>query len=421
MTRPAELPPDDLGFELPRPAKLSRVTVAVVVVIAVGAAFVLGYLPHRNAQAKLDSGEVGSAAGAGGPTRVEVVTATEAKSDHAFALPGTVTPLEQTTIYPRVSGYVREWKVDMGENVTQGQLLAEIDTPETDADLAQAKAQLAQAEAALAQAKAHVEFSKVNAARYAQLGDQNLVSKQDVESNQTQADVDRANAAAAEAAIGAAQAAIRKLTDEKAWAHVTAPYAGVITSRTIDRGALVSAGNTTPLYTIAATDPARIFVDVPQTIAPIVKRDVKVKVTAREYPGVSFDGLVAHAAGALDPSLRTMTTEVRVPNPEGKLLPGMYVQAELALPVAHHVLEVPSTSLYSDAQGVRVAVVVDGKIHFAKIGIERDTGATIQVATGLTGSEKIVKVAVPSLTEGEPVEVVAPPPAPAAPAPAAAH
>ena len=418
MSAPTDSPPDDLGFELPRPARLSRVAVVAIVVLGVGAAFVFGYLPHHRAQALLDSGQLPGAAAGTGETRVEVVTATEAKSDHALALPGTVTPLEQTTIYPRVSGYVREWKVDLGDKVTAGQALAEIDTPETDADLAQAKAQLAQAEAALAQAKAHVQFSKANAERYAQLGQQNLVSKVDVETNQTQAEVDKANAAAAEAAIVAAQATIRKLTDEKTFAHVVAPYAGRITARAINRGDLVSAGNTTPLYTIAATDPARIFVEVPQTVAPNVKEGLAVDVTAREYPGRTFKGVVTRAAGALDPSLRTMTTEVRVPNGDGALLPGMYVQASLALPVPHHVLEIPSTALYNDAQGLRVATIVDGKVHFVKIGIERDTGATIQVATGLRGDEKIVKIAVPSLTEGDAVDVLAPPAPPAAASPA---
>jgi RND family efflux transporter MFP subunit len=408
MSAPTEIPPDDLGFELPRPARVSRVAVVVVLALVIGAAFVVAYLPRHRAQARLESGELPGVSVATGATRVEVVTPAEAKSDHALALPGTVTPLEQTTIFPRVSGYVREWKVDLGDKVTQGQLLAEIDTPETDADLAQARAQLAQAEAALVQAKAHVEFSKVNAERFQQLGQQNLVSKVDVESNQTQAAVDKANAAAAEAAIGASQATIRRLVDLKSFAHVTAPYAGVITSRTVDRGALVSAGNTTPLFTIAATDPARIFVEVPQSVAPGVKADVAVTVTAREYPGRAFKGTVTRVAGALDPALRTMTTEVRVPNGDGALLPGMYVQAELALPVPHHVLEIPSTALYNDAQGLRVATIVDGKVHFAAITIERDTGPTIQVATGLRGDEKLVKLAVPSLVEGEAVDVQAP-------------
>jgi RND family efflux transporter MFP subunit len=413
MSAPDAPTPDDLGFELPRPARMSRVRVALVLAIAVGAAFVLGYLPRRTARARLDAGPAPTAETT---PRVQVIKATDIKSDRALSLPGSVSALEQTTLYPRVSGYVRRWLVDIGDHVKAGQLLAEIDTPETDADLAQARAQLAQAKAALAQAKAHADFSKTNAARYEQLGQQNLVAKAQVEQNQTQAGTDVANVEAAQAQIAAAEANVRRLTDLKTFAQVTAPFDGVITARTIDRGALVSAGNTTPLYTVAATDPVRVFVQVPQSVAPSLKPDLAVKVTAREYAGRTFAGKVSRTAGALDPTLRTMNTEVRVPNPDGALLPGMYVEAELSLPLPHRVLEVPSTALYSDAQGVRVATVEQGKIHFAPIVIERDTGATIQIASGLRGDEQIVKIAVPTLSEGQAVEVIA-----AAPAPATAH
>ena len=412
MSAPSDTPQqaDDLGFELPRPARVSKVTVAIGSIVVLGALFAVAYLPRRSASAKLDASSSSNSAAL---PRVEVIAATEVKTDHALALPATVSALEQTTIFPRVSGYVREWKVDLGDHVTAGQSLATIDTPETDANLAQARANVAQANAALAQAKAHADFSKGNAARYQALGDQKLVATQTVEENQTQAGTDQANVEAAQAAIVAAQANVRQLVDQKAFANVTAPFAGVITSRTIDRGALVSAGNTTPLFTVASIDPVRVFVQVPQSVAPSVKADVAVDITAREYPSRKFTGKVTRTAGALDPTARTMTTEVRVPNPDGALLPGMYETASLSLPQPQRTLEIPSTALYSDAEGVRVAVVAEGKIHFAPVAIERDTGATIQISTGLRGDEKIVKVAVPSLTEGEAVEV-APAAAPAA-------
>ena len=419
---PNTQPPDELGFELPRPARLSKVTVALAIALIAGAAFVLGYLPHRDARARLtdppaDPGAAAAAPASNAPAsnapvvRVEVVKATEVDSARALSLPGTVAPLEQTTLYPRTSGYVRRWMVDIGDHVTQGQPLVEIDTPETDAELAQARAQQAQAQAALAQARAHETYSKSNAARYEQLGAQNLVAKAQVEENQAAAGTDTANVAAAHAQIAAAEANVRRLIDLKSYARVTAPFAGVITARSVDRGALVSAGNTTPLYTIAATDPVRVFVQVPQAVAPSVKADVAVAVTAREYAGRTFAGKVSRTAGALDPALRTMNTEVRVPNGDGALLPGMYVQAQLTLPLPHRVLEVPATALYNDAQGVRVATVgADGKVHYAAIGIERDTGATIQIASGLRGDERVVKIAVPSLVEGQVVDVIAPSP-----------
>ena len=154
-----------------------------------------------------------------------------------------------------------------------------------------------------------------------------------------------------------------------------------------------------------------MFVDVPQTVAASVRVGAEATLEVREFPGRKFTGKVTRSAGALDPDLHTMTTEVQVPNPDGALMPGMYVQAALTFPVPHRVVEIPATALYSDAQGLRVAVVdAQQKLHFAPITIERDTGATLQVATGLTGDERVVKIAVPGLLEGDTVEVA---PAPA--------
>jgi RND family efflux transporter MFP subunit len=141
-------------------------------------------------------------------------------------------------------------------------------------------------------------------------------------------------------------------------------------------------------------------------VAPGVHTGVEATVTCREFPGRKFPGKITRSAGALDPDLHTMTTEIQVPNPDGTLLPGMYVTAELTLPVPHRVVEIPATALYNDAQGLRVAVVdAQQKAHFAPITIERDTGATLQVATGLGGDERVVTIAVPGLAEGDPLEV----------------
>ncbi|MGH2897841.1 MAG: efflux RND transporter periplasmic adaptor subunit, partial [Solirubrobacteraceae bacterium] len=151
--------------------------------------------------------------------------------------------------------------------------------------------------------------------------------------------------------------------------------------------------------------------------AASVKAGADAALVVREYPGRKFVGKVTRAAGALDPDLHTMTTEVQVPNPDGALMPGMYVQAQLTFPVPHRVIEIPATALYSDAQGLRVAVVdAQQKLHFVPITIERDTGATLHVATGLTGDERLVKIAVAGLVEGDPLEVAKPQAGGAAPA-----
>jgi RND family efflux transporter MFP subunit len=278
--------------------------------------------------------------------------------------------------------------------------------------LTAARAQLAQARAAVKQAIAKRDYSKSSSTRYETLQDQKLVAKAQVEQQQAQASSDEATVAAQEANVAAQEANVRRLADLQAFAKVTAPFAGTISTRSVERGALVGTSDTTPMFTLVAIDPMRVFVDVPQTVAPSLKVDGDATVVVREYAGRTFSGKVTRMAGALDPELHVMQTEIRVPNPDGALLPGMYVQAQLTLPAPHRVLEIPATALYNDASGLRVAVVdAQNKIHFAKISIERDTGATLWIATGLTGDEKIVKIAVPALGEGDAVEVNAPAPA----------
>jgi RND family efflux transporter MFP subunit len=291
----------------------------------------------------------------------------------------------------------------------------EIDTPELDAQLSQARAQLAQAQAAVKQVAAQRDYSRSNTQRFETLADQKLVSKSQVEQTQAQASTDEASVASAQSNVVAQQANVRRLVDTQAFSRVVAPFSGRITTRNIERGDLVSETKTTELYTIVAIDPVRVFVDVPQTVVASVQAGAAATLLVRELPGRKFIGKVTRFAGALDPDLHTMTTEVQVPNPDGALMPGMYVQAVLTFPVPHRVIEIPATALYSDAQGLRVAVVdAQQKLHFVPITIERDTGATLLVATGLTGDERIVKIAVPGVLEGDPLEVTAAPASPAA-------
>jgi RND family efflux transporter MFP subunit len=409
MTEPSSTPstPDDLGFELPQPVRTSRITVVVILAVIVVAAFGFGYLQrkssHRAAVSYAESG----------PVRVEVMKAKSLSSDQALSLPGTVKPLEEAKIYSRSSGYVRRWLVDIGDKVAEGQLLAEIDTPELDAQLAQARAQLLSARANVKQAAAQRDYAKSNSARYESLAQQKLVAGAEAERTKSQAATEEATVAATESNVVAQEANVRRLLELQGFAKVTAPFAGTITSRTIDRGTLVGNGGTTPMFTVVATDPVRIFADVPQSVAPSVRIGTDATISVREYPGRAFTGKVTRASGALDPELHVMTTEIQVPNTDAALLPGMYVQVAINLPVPHRVLEIPATALYSDAQGLRVATVdASNHIKFAPITIERDTGATLWIATGLTGDERILKIAVPSLVEGDTVEVAPPPPPP---------
>jgi membrane fusion protein (multidrug efflux system) len=403
-TTPAPPPAEaheDLGFVLPAPARTSRTGVIAVLAILLGGGFAFGWTRRSKAHDRVlvPTGEAHA-------TRVEVVKPKLVESDQAMTLPGTVRALEQTKIYPRVTGYVRKWLVDIGDKVTAGQLLAEIDTPDLDAQLAQARAQLAQAQAAVNQVIAQRDYSRSNTQRFESLAEQKLVSRSQVEQTQARASTDEASVASAQSNVAAQQANVRRLVETQAFARVVAPFAGTITTRTVERGDLVTEGTTTALYTLVATDPVRVFIEVPQTVATGVRTGASAQLVVREFPGRTFTGKITRAAGALDPGLHTMTTEIQVPNPDGALLPGMYVQAQLSFPVPHRVVEIPATALYSDAQGLRVAVVsAQHKLHFAAITLERDTGATLQVATGLAGDERVVKIAVPGLVEGDPLEI----------------
>lgn len=415
--RDDERPNDDLGFALPEEAKLSRtraLAIGVIGVVVLGGAFLFGWLPRRHAQKEL-AAETKTTEGA--RLRVEVVTPKLASSDRALLLPGNVQPLEETTLYARATGYVRKWNADIGDKVKEGQVLAEIDTPELDQQLDEAKAQLARAEAAVIQAKANLVFSKQTLERAQNMAQQGVASTQELDQRRTEAQVAEANVTVAVAAVDAQRANVRRLQQTKAFAHVVAPFGGTVTQRTVERGALVTASTTgSPLFKVAATDPMRVFVQIPQDVAPTVRVDLAAQVSVREFAGRSFEGKVARSAGALDPTTRTMTTEVRVPNPKNELLGGMYAQVALTLPTPHRVYELPATSVLNDMHGLRVAVVTpEGTLRLVKVVVERDTGPTIQVSTGLTGTEAVVKLASADLTEGRPVEVAPAPPRPSAP------
>ncbi|MDB4998210.1 MAG: putative Co/Zn/Cd efflux system rane fusion protein [Myxococcaceae bacterium] len=394
----------DLGFELPPPAKLTKtrvLAIALLVLATLVTLFLVRWLPRRNhAKALAASTDVQARQ----TSRVQVAVPKLKASDQALSLPGSIQALEETVVYARASGYVRRWLVDLGARVEEGTLLADIDTPEVDQQLDQARAQLGQAEAQLVQAKANHAFSLVTLARYKVLAPQGVASQQDLDQKDAQAKVDEANVVAAKAMVSSQEANVRRFVQLKSFARVASPFAGTVTARMVERGALVSPS--TPLFRVSANDPVRVLVQVPQDLAPTVRVDLPAEITVREYGGRVFKGMVAHAAGALEPTSRTMSTEVRVPNPKGELLSGMYTQVAITLPSPHRTFELPPTALYTDAQGVRVATVgANDKIHMVPIVIERDTGATIEVSAGLTGDERVVRIANAEIVEGKPVEV----------------
>jgi RND family efflux transporter MFP subunit len=413
--RHSDTPSAELGFALPPPARLSRgraLTLGVIVLGALGGLFLFAFAPRRAARADLER----QAADAGtAPARLAVAPPKLVSSDRSLRLPASIQPLEEAVIYARANGYVGRWLVDLGDKVKADQLLAEIETPEVNQELSQGRATLAKAQAGKAQAEASRSLAKTKADRAAKLLEAGVGTQQELDQAQADAAVADSNVNVAQASIEAEQANIRRLSDLQQFSKVTAPFAGTITARSIDRGSLVTAGNATPLFRLAATDTVRVFVQVPQDVAPNIVVGATAKVTVREFTGRVFDGTIARTAGALDAITRTLNTEIRVPNPDGKLLSGMYAEVALNLSAPRQVYEIPATALLSDAQGLRVALVTaQNTLHLQPITIERDLGATLQVSSGLSGNDRVVQIAGAELNEGQKVEPVAPK-APAAP------
>jgi membrane fusion protein (multidrug efflux system) len=368
------------------------------------AAFLAGYLPRRLARSKL----VAATDAAQGPPRVAVIKAVAVDAGRRLTLPAGLLPREQTLVYARASGYVRSWLVDIGAQVKKGQLLAVLETPDLDQQLAQAKASLSQTIAALAQAKANRRFAYLTAQREADLFGKSLISAQENDQAQTQAAAWYANVKAATATVEAQRATVRQLEQLVAFGRVYAPYDGIVTRRLVDVGTLVNAGagsTAVALFEMATTDPMLAYVDVPQVFAPSVRVGSEAKVAVRSFPGRVFTGRVARSAGALDPASRTLRTEVDIPNASGELLSGMYVDVSLDVAVPHKVIRVPSSAVIADSRGVHVAVVDgSGRVHLVAVTQGQDSGSTVELIQGLSGGEQVISAPASDVADGQQVQ-----------------
>ncbi|QGZ64121.1 efflux RND transporter periplasmic adaptor subunit [Paraburkholderia acidisoli] len=326
---------------------------------------------------------------------VSVVQPKAAGADGRIVLPGTLRGYVEAPIYSRANGYVRKWYADIGAHVQQGQLLADIDTPEIDQELAQAQAQRDQAVSTLSLAKTSFD-------RAQQLRQRDAVSQQELDDRQGAFSQDQANLAAAEANM-------HRLAEMKSFQRIVAPITGIITQRNVDIGDLVNAGNGGAghaLFAIAQSDPLRLYIDVPQTYAQQVAVGQHVSVTEQEMPGVTFDGTVTRTAQAIDVATRTLQVEITLPNRDGKLLPGAYVQAALQTD-SKGLLTVPGNTLLFRAEGPRLAVVdADGKIKLKPIEIAQDLGQSLEISHGLEASDRVVMNPSDSIADGDTVVVV---------------
>jgi RND family efflux transporter MFP subunit len=330
--------------------------------------------------------------------------------------------IRDAVVYARTSGYLRARYVDIGDHVAAGQLLAEIESPEIDQQLRQARADLQQSQKTLDLQRANLELARTTLARYQAADAENAVAKEAVDQSVAAARTAQAAVAAAEASVASFAANVSRLEDLTSFERVVAPFAGVVIQRSVDVGALITAGsptnNTTSsplvasgtpngLFEVAQLDALRVFVNVPQAYASNIVKGLRVRVRVRGRPQPVV-GTVTRTASALDTGTRTLLTEVDVPNPSRELLPGMFVYVDFSIPPSGTRWRVPATAVIIDAHGTRVlTVVAAGTLHYVPVVLGRDFGATIDIQ-GVTGDERIVKQPTVSMEEGQRVQPAEP-------------
>lgn len=328
------------------------------------------------------------------PTVAVIHPAVEA-SEEDLVLPGTMQAYVESPIYARTNGYLKAWYHDIGTRVRQGELLADIDTPEVDQQLSQARADLNTAQA-------NANLSKITAARYQELIKTDGVSKQEVDN--AVGDLE-----AKMATVNSSEANVRRLEDLESFKHIYAPFSGVITRRNVDIGTLINAGNggiSQQLFVLSQTDPIRVYLSVPETYASSIRAGLGAFLEVTQFPAERFQGKVVRTAEAIDTNTRTLLTEVDVPNHNAALLPGGYAQVHLQVKVTGARLAVPVNALLFRSEGLS-AVLVDAnhRTHLKSLSIGRDYGTTLEVLQGLDAKDWIVLNPADSLEEGQEVRV----------------
>lgn len=380
---------------------------------------------------------------------VETQTVEQPRNDTGLSVPGTTIPLTEAYVYARSSGYLKKYYVDIGAHVKQGQLLATIDAPDLDAQVAQARDQVAQAEQQLAQQKSQLTLATATVQRYRVLVAKGVFSRQDGDTQEANYSSQVANVAAAQRNVDAFQANLRRVVSLQSYEQVRAPFAGVITQRNVDTGSLISAsgagsgpapqgqtsssggssqagqtnnagasgsassagtsaqtpGQGGPLFAVSSVNRLRILVSVPETFTKAIHVGEIAPVKFQEMPGDNFTAEITRTAESIDPNTRTMLTELQIENAGSKLIAGMY--AIVNFPPAQGAA-IPIT-INGDAVAIRhdkqmVATVVNGKVHFVPVTLGRDFGTAVEVLTGLKQGDVIVTQVTDDVVEGAEVK-----------------
>ncbi len=356
-----------------------------------GLALLVGLGAHSHAQREA-SADATLAARRDAVPVVRTMVLRAVDTPREIELPGSTQAFDTATLYARATGYIGKRNVDIGSRVHAGDVLAVIAAPDLDQQLAQARAQLVQLQATVVQAQAAARVAYDNAWRTAQTAKNGWTSQQQADVDRDTLTADTAALAVAHANVTAQEAQVNRLVELTGFEKVVAPFDGVITSRQIDVGSLVTANDNsgTPLFSIAHTDTLRVQIYVPQDDYFGMKVGDEAEVTVPELPGRIFHGRLARNANALQSDTRTVLAEVDVENKDGALAPGVYTIVHLHEPRQYPVISVPSQAIILDEDGPQAAVYDEGVVHLRRLDIAADNGATLEVRGGLHAGERLI-------------------------------
>jgi RND family efflux transporter MFP subunit len=326
-----------------------------------------------------------------------------ADATQSVILPGDIQPYNKAAIYARVSGYLKSWEQDIGAHVTDGQVLATIEAPELDQ-------QLAQARATLASAKANYDIAAITASRYETLAKKQAMAQQ-------MADQATADAAAKKSVMDADAAYVRQLEAMQSFKQVVAPFDGIVTARNTDIGALINSGNTAgqQLFDVADLHRVRIYVQVPQAFSADLRPGLKATFQMPQYPGQKFDATLVTSSNAMNAMSRSMLVELQADNPDGKFFAGAYCRVDFLIPNDPTTMRIPSTALMPANRGMQVAVLGnDNKVVLKPIQLGRDFGDSVEVKAGLASQDRVIDSPPETLQSGDAVQLAAGTPVPTA-------
>jgi RND family efflux transporter MFP subunit len=369
---------------------------AVVAAVVAGAVVVMGITTRRMADARLSTWTENQAV----PTVAVALPDARGKRT-TIDLPGRLEAYSQAQLYARVSGYLKEWKADIGTPVKAGQLLAEIDAPDLDQ-------QIMQAEADLTSAKANLTLAEATLERGQSLITSGAVSKQTLDQRAADAENRRG-------VLKSSQANLDRLKVLEKYKRITAPFDGLVTTRTTDVGALINAGSGggPALFVVSDTSKLRAYVNVPQNYVQNIKVGTKAQIIAPEYPGRSFGATVEASSQSIDPASGTTRMLLVVDNAKGELMTGAFANVHLELPSAENAISVPASALIFDQSGLRVATVdASDRIVLKKVTIARDLGREVEIGTGLIVSDRVVASPPDGIADGDAVRIAGKPSAP---------